>query len=346
VIGRAIEKLRRRERQNAPRSDRALILLYHRVASLRSDPWSLAVTPRRFEEHLEVLRREAHPIRLERLPRALVDSELPDRAVAVTFDDGYADNLYSAKPLLERYDVPATVFLPSGLLGTKREFWWDELDGLLLQPGRLPGSLRMKINGKAHRWQLGEAARYPRSDLRHYRHWRAWEDPPSPRHALYKSMWDLMHALPANERNRVLVELRGWAGVEQAGRSSHRLLSVEEAVDLARGGTIEIGAHTVTHPSLSTLPVDSQRLEIVRSKATLEDIVGVPVTSFAYPYGKRSDYSGQTITLVREAAFARACTNFTGLVKRSTDGFQLPRLQVHDWDGDAFLEQLVKWFDG
>ena len=83
---------------------------------------------------------------------------------------------------------------------------------------------------------------------------------------------------------------------------------------LANDNLIEIGAHTVNHPSLSSLPLKSQRHEILESKARLEDLVGSPVTSFAYPYGKRSDYSARTVALVQESGFTCACSNFPGLV--------------------------------
>ena len=77
----------------------ALILLYHRVTELDSDPWSLSVTPRHFAEHIEVLRRHCHPLTLQQLVQALGDGDVSKRSVAVTFDDGYADVLYRAVPL-------------------------------------------------------------------------------------------------------------------------------------------------------------------------------------------------------------------------------------------------------
>lgn len=106
------------------------ILLYHRVAHLESDPQQLAVTPARFEEHLRVLRDTCTPVELADVPRLLRAARLPRRPVAVSFDDGYRDNLLAAKPLLERHGVPATVFVASGYVGSGREFWWDELDRL------------------------------------------------------------------------------------------------------------------------------------------------------------------------------------------------------------------------
>jgi peptidoglycan/xylan/chitin deacetylase (PgdA/CDA1 family) len=305
----------------------------------------LSVTPEHFAEQLEALRQHAAPLRLQQLSLALAKGNLPGRSVVVTFDDGYADNLHNAKPLLQRYEVPATIFLPSGFIGSDGGFWWDELDRLLLQPGRLPKHLRLDINGKTRRWQLAEAARYPRAEFRRHRRWRAWEDAPTPRHSLYKSLWGLLHRSSDEERRRVIVELRRWAGGEDDGLSSHRLLSLEQASALAKEDLIEIGAHTVNHPSLSSLSLESQRNEIMKSKARLQDIAERPVTSFAYPYGKRSDYSAQTVALVREAGFTCACSNFPGVVVPSTHAFQLPRLQVEDWDGDAFARQLAGWFD-
>ena len=88
---------------------RDLILLYHRVARVDSDPWSLCVTPEHFSEHLEVLRKH-RPIRLDQVKPSGWRAGGSRASVAITFDDGYADNLYEAKRLLERYDIPATFF--------------------------------------------------------------------------------------------------------------------------------------------------------------------------------------------------------------------------------------------
>ena len=80
---------------------KALILLYHGIAEVGSDPWSLFVTPQHFAEHLEVLRKHARPMRLRRLAQAFGNVSLASRSVVVTFDDGYANNLHNARPLLE-----------------------------------------------------------------------------------------------------------------------------------------------------------------------------------------------------------------------------------------------------
>src|ERR671912_1837193 len=187
--------------RNRP-GQRVLILLYHRVAELRLDPWFLSVTPRNFAEHLEVLQRYAHPISLQRLFQGLLEGGLPERAVAVTFDDGYADNLHDAKPLLARYEVPATVFLATGFIGQKREFWWDELDRLLLQPGTLPERVRLRVDGETYEWELGEAAEYTREDFQCHRGWKAWTESQTPRQQLYTALYDLLRPLGAAERRR------------------------------------------------------------------------------------------------------------------------------------------------
>ena len=101
--------------------------MYHRVTELERDPFRLAVTPERFDEQLEQIRSRFEVLRLSELARAIEAGELPRRAVVVTFDDGYRDNLLNAKPLLERYEIPATVFVTAGQIGSDRDFWWDEL---------------------------------------------------------------------------------------------------------------------------------------------------------------------------------------------------------------------------
>ncbi len=90
-------------------------MLYHRVNRLQPDPWTLCVSPEHFAEQLQVVRSLS--------PRP-----------CLTFDDGYADNLHNALPLLEKYDVPACFFITSGAIGLRTEMWWDALDRLYPDP--------------------------------------------------------------------------------------------------------------------------------------------------------------------------------------------------------------------
>lgn len=324
----------------------AVILLYHRVAEPPTDPWSLAVAPRHFAEQLELIRRHFRPMSLRGLTAALAAGRLPRRSVAVTFDDGYADNLLVARPLLERYDVPATVFVPSGAPAPGRELWWDELDRLLLQPGELPRRLELVISDRPQCWELGASAHYTAEDAARHQGWRAAHVPPGPRQQLYRELWALLHPLPSAKRDWVMDELRQWAGASPAGRESHRAMMPDELVALARGHLVEIGAHSVTHPSLGALSPDEQWAEIVGGKEALEGLLGKPICSFAYPYGKVHDFSPTTKMLVREAGFRLACTNMGGVVDRSGDLYALPRRYVHCWGGDELERRLVNWLTG
>jgi peptidoglycan/xylan/chitin deacetylase (PgdA/CDA1 family) len=331
------EHLRRRF---APR---ALIVLYHRVVDLPSDPQLLGVTPRHFAEQLEAVRKYAHPLRLQDLASALRAGDVPRRAVVFTFDDGYADNLLSARPLLERYDIPATVFVASGHVGNPYEFWWDELD-LLLLPGTVPEKLELNVNGSTYRWEAGEAAEYSEEDYERDRGWHIEQpEDPGPRQRLYRSLYQLLHNLPEAARQQLLKEVRGWSGAAPIGRPTHRTMSPEEVVRLAEGDLIEVGAHTVTHPVLALLPALAQRDEIRGSKAHLEVLLNRPVTSFAYPHGA---YTDETLALVREAGFACACSSDTDAVWRGADCFRLPRVVVRDWNGEEFARWLKGWFGG
>jgi peptidoglycan/xylan/chitin deacetylase (PgdA/CDA1 family) len=114
----------------------AIVLLYHRVAELAHDPWGLAVAPARFAEQLQALATHFSPLPLGELAARMDSGDLPPRSVALTFDDGYRDNLATAEPLLAGYGVPATVFVVSWYVGAGREFWWDELEALS-EPERL-----------------------------------------------------------------------------------------------------------------------------------------------------------------------------------------------------------------
>ena len=327
--------------------DSALILVYHRVAELPSDPQLLSVTPRHFAEHLDVLCSKTRPIGLQQLTRNLKEGNVPNRVVVITFDDGYADNLVNVKPILERYNVPATVFISSAQAGGEHEFWWDRLERILLQPGLRPATLQLKINGKMDEWELAAGVEYGRQEYLENQSWNVMDKTdPSVRHAIYRSLHQSLRTLSSTEQDWILDELAAWAGIRTGVDEDHLSLKLEQINALIEDGLIDVGAHTITHPSLASLPYNAQEAEIGGSKTELEKIIGKPVLSFAYPYGARIDYSNETVDLVQQAGFTCACTNIPGIVWRSCDPFQVPRILIQDCDREIFERQLGSWWSG
>lgn len=316
------------------REPSGIILMYHRVAPNGVDPWRLLVTPEHFAEHLEVIRRVATPVSLRHLVATQRDGSLDDRTLAVTFDDGYVDNLTAATALLARADIPATVYVTTGPTGTTREFWWDELDRALLLPPALPATLELTLDGTTHRWTLGAAVN------------GAWDEAQgrkaSPaRMRFHLEVWQRLRVLPTASRQEALERLFQWGGSENAPRQSHRVMTAEELVAIEADGLIELGAHTVTHPLLPSLPPAAQHDEMVTSRASLERILGHPVTAFSYPFGGAD---ATTTSLARSIGFESATTVQEETVWRDSDTFRLPRFAVRDWDGAEFERQLTRWF--
>ena len=268
-----------------------LILLYHRVTRLANDCWSIAVTPAHFAEQMEVLRARGKVLPLSALDAVPARPNARAATVVVTFDDGYADNLYEALPVLQRFDVPATVFVATDAVDHAREFWWDDLERLVAP-------------------------------------------------AEYDALWARLRDVSAQEREAVLDALRDATHVDSTPRRGYKPLTPEELASLSRDARIEIGAHTASHARLAALTGASQRAEIEAGRVALQSIIDRPIESFAYPFGRAGDYTAETMDLVREAGFTRACTNHAGRVARSADRFALPRLYVQDWDGDEFAAAL------
>lgn len=323
-----------------------IILLYHRVIDLPCDPQLLCVAPQHFAEQMSVVRETCYPMSLADLLEARAGDRLARRTVAVTFDDGYADNLDQAGPRLAHCDVPATVFVTPIDCDDPREFWWDELQCLLLTNAALPASLTITIGGEQFAWDLPPAQAGTGIGDRGPVKWSVLHTGgDSPREAAYRRLCETLRPLGATERDDALERLSAWAGVPRTIRVSHQRLLPDQIRRLATAGPVEIGAHTVTHPVLAAMASDGQHAEIAGGKARLEQIVERPVTSFSYPYGTRSDYTAETVAIVRASGFGRACANVTGTVGANVDTYQLPRFVVRDWSGDRFAEQLDAWFD-
>jgi peptidoglycan/xylan/chitin deacetylase (PgdA/CDA1 family) len=267
--------------------------------------------------------------------------KVPNRAIVLTFDDGYMDNLLNAKPLLEHYDVPATIFLVTDALVEERNFWWDELEWALLQPGTLPAYLELNVNGSKYEWHLGDAHLYSLKDRQNDWQRRPWDAPPGTRLAFFYLVWQQLLKLSKPERLEALDAIRAWVGTASDPRREDRALTQEDVSALGNGDLVELGAHTMTHASLRLLSNAQQMDEIAGSKAQLENITGRPVTSFSYPHG---EYSVETTALVKRAGFQVASTTNFRCVLPDADPFQLPRFQVDDWSGEEFLRCLARWY--
>ncbi|NPU85316.1 MAG: polysaccharide deacetylase family protein [Syntrophaceae bacterium] len=326
---------------------RAVILLYHRVTELSTDPQLLSVTRDNFARHLQVMKKHGKVVSLRRIADAIPSCSLPARSIAITFDDGYSDNLHNALPLLEQSHCPATFFISTGYVDRGREFWWDELDRVLLQPGLLPRTLDLKIDGSSYSWTLNDATYYNESDYQQNRLWNVLEsDAPTSRQHIYRSICQLIQPLGDAERQGIINEFLKWAGAEPICRPTHGILSEKEIKRLSESRLAEIGSHTMSHPVLSKLNLDMQRVDIGENKAQLEKIIGRPVNSFSYPFGTETDYTDDTVSLVRQAGFQCACSNFPGVVSRDSDSFQLPRCLIRNWSDEEFEHRLEEFFNG
>ena len=333
-LRRTFDALLSRMRRPEPRP---LILMYHRIANEPADPWGLAVSPAHFEEQLRVLCRTRRALQLTEFVRDLAAGTLDASAVAVTFDDGYADNLFAAKPRLAAADVAATVFLATGFLDRPGQFWWDELARLFLL-GDGPQSFELVVRERAMHFDFG--ADPPGSDTEG---WRAWSVPLTRRQAAYVAVWDTLRRLEDEEREALMIEVRSKMSKRDRSSGPGRPMTRAEVSALVTDGLVTIGAHTVSHPLLTGLPTAMRRFEISESKAACEALLGGPVATFAYPYG---DLDAEVRAAVAGAGFACGCATTNGPVTTASDIFALPRIQVLDWDGEAFERALRLAFTG
>jgi peptidoglycan/xylan/chitin deacetylase (PgdA/CDA1 family) len=291
----------------------SVVLMYHRVADVSFDPWRLAVPPDRFAEQMQALRRHFQPMSLGELADALDRGEVPSRAVAVTFDDGYRDNLYAGKPALEQYEIPATVFVTSGYVDSGRNFWWDELERITFA-GQRPTSGPLEADEITADWGL-----------------------PSDR--LYLALWEQLHPLPHAKRSELLDRIAESAGVP--AETDPNTMTGDELHRLAAAGLVDVGGHTVTHPDLTLLAQEDQLEEIRGSRLQLEDRLGGPVTSFCFPHGR---FDAGLVRLVDEAGYAQCCVSEATVARPGVSRLELPRMRCIGLYGDVFAWELAKFF--
>ena len=321
---------------------RAAVLMYHRVAEPATDAWELAVSPARFEQQLQVLREAAFALLpLPALVAQVRQGAVPRRAVALTFDDGYADNYHAARPLLERYGVPATFFIATGYLEQQREFWWDELEHLFLEADPLPAALALPVADTLVEVNLAAEQHLSPALRQQHRRWDAnHTPPPTARATAYYRVWELLKPLPHEQQQAHLHALRTWAGLPNRPRPGCLTMTNKELLTLSQSPLFTIGAHTVTHPALASHPVAVQAHELRASRQALREATGGAVGLLAYPYGS---YGPATPGLAADAGFGAAFTTEAYVVTKRDDPYRLGRFQVGDWSGDEFRQRLRAW---
>ncbi len=299
------------------RRRRAVVLMYHRISDV-PDFLGLCVPPALFDAQLTRLRQRARLLPLAALVARLADpTPLDEDLAALTFDDGYRDNLDAALPILERHRAPATLFLTTGFA-----------DGTTRPAGaRLLGACQA-----LWRRSIGATA-WPRSAAPVDGLVRAALARPGDLAAL-RRVDAACKALPTTDAEALLDALDALAAPPDVAGAP--FLDWDGVRALARRG-IEIAAHTVSHPILSRVSTARAEYELRGAKARIEAEIGAPVVGFAYPNGGSGDFGPEHPALLARCGYAYACTAERGANGPGADPFLLRRIGVGA-DAPALLD--------
>ena len=289
---------------------RLTVLIFHRVLPQPDPLFPGEMHAARFDAVCGWLASWAPVLPLEKAVRQLRNGVLPARALAITFDDGYADNASVALPLLQKHGLCATFFVSTGYLDGGR-MWSDTLVHAVRHSARahidvrdlgLEGVDALSLDG----WEARRA-----------------------------SVNRLLHAtkyLGDKARDQAVAALANRLGVSQFPED---LMMTSQQVRALRDGGMQIGAHTVNHPILSQLPRAEALREVSGSRSALEGLLDQPVSVFAYPNGKPGqDYSKASVEIVREAGYEVAVTTEWGSAGVEVDPLQVPRFTP--WDSQRW----------
>lgn len=281
---------------------RLSIFIFHRVLTCPDPLFPGEPDIRRFDDMVGWV---SHWFTVLPLDKAIVDLQngaLPARAAAITFDDGYADNVSNAMPVLLRHGVRATFFVSTAFLDGGR-MWNDSIIEAVRHCPRTTLDLRSF-----------DAGVVPLV---------TWADK---RQAIALLLARLKYREQGARQSAVhaLIEITGAGTTNDLMMRSDQLLALRDA-------GMQIGAHTVSHPILERMGDPQARWEIEAGKADLESRLDQPVVVFAYPNGKLDvDYSARHVAMVRDAGFVGAVSTAQGAARYASDPHQLPRFTP--WD--------------
>ena len=302
-------------------SRRIAILRYHAICGADgyayADP-TICISPDKFEAHVAYFAAHYAVLPLpEIVARVREGRSLPFNTLAITFDDGYADNLAAAR-VLAKYGLSATFYITAGCLAGDEPFWPSELRYLLKA---IPDStLSMDVAGQSIAIPLTTAAE---------------------RQSAVRKLTRLFKSNRIPVRDALREQLRVAAGRPALPR---HMLQWEELAEMHRLG-MTIGAHTLTHANLPSAGAADAAVEIVESKARLERELSTPVTMFSYPNGgAETYYTPELQQLVARAGFSAATSSHNAFAAVNSDLYALERIEVEERLEDIVFALEVERF--
>jgi peptidoglycan/xylan/chitin deacetylase (PgdA/CDA1 family) len=234
--------------------------------------------------------------------------DLPDRAAAVTFDDGYRNVLVNAAPVLSRLSIPATVYIVTDFVKERKMVWTDKIISALAVTKKSSLTLMSKNHPVRISIQDDRQKKLADAEIR-----------------------SICKSLPNDDRVKVIESILAELEVDEKqiynAWVDHSPLLPEDFKDLLTHG-IEIGSHTKSHKILSRCEPGEMKQELEESKKFIENVTGKECDQFAYPNGKESDFNEQTRSCVRKVGYRSAVTTIPRRLSRDQDSFEIPRLTL------------------
>ncbi len=306
--------------QDSQRSDnkRLLILTYHNISDgseflLKEHPFKVrpVITAKQFEAHLRVLKQNFRVLSLKDAVSEIKENKGKEDLVAITFDDGYRSFYHLAFPLLKKYDLPATMFLPTDFINGKMVFWWDQLSQMLLFDNvqKVSRSILLPIIGE----ELAEKFFAIKTDLQ----------------KRINFLVELESYLIGLEDGLIEKKVRELKDIfcpnERIGLFDEALPLTWKQIKEFSKFNIEFGSHTCSHLNLKNTPKEKIEKEIVRSKEEIQTQTGNTVNYFAYPYGSDLQIYEKIEPILAQHHFICACLALPGINYKNTKPYLLRR---------------------
>ncbi|MDX2047947.1 MAG: polysaccharide deacetylase family protein [Chitinophagaceae bacterium] len=321
---------------------KGLVLMYHRIADTGFDPWSLCVSPSRFENQVKLLKNKYNVIGYQQLGEYFEGNSVKEDFILVTFDDGYLDNYETAAPILTKYNCPAIFFITSGAIDRSRLFWWDVLEGIFLNRRTLPSTLNIQAGSINFSCNTETIAREEKLRLYNaYGAWLSFLKQLTDRQALFLKTWEYMRYLQPELQQQMLGLLQEWSKLKKEEIPLPGIMNMQQLKQLSENTLFEIGGHTLSHPALAHFDKSIQEKETGTSIMQLEQWLGKKITCYSYPFGS---YNNETLQIIKGLGIKYAFTTKPESINKQLSPTELPRFLVKNLDTDAFDKALKIWY--